>query len=87
MPATQRHHREHAARSRWLAISQVQLFMDWPRINQQNASKTTQKDANHKTQFVLSANSYMFLHQSTILRECNEPFVVINWDGIKQSVY
>ena len=46
-------------------------------INQQNASNTIQEDTNHKTQCMLSVNSYMFWHQSAILREFNEPFVVI----------
>jgi len=62
------------------------FFMDWPRINQQNASNTVQEDTTHKTQFILSDNC-MFWHKSAIPRDFNEPFVVIKWAAIEQSVY
>jgi hypothetical protein len=38
-------------------------------INQQNALSKIQQNMNKKTCFMLSANSYMFRHQGSILRE------------------
>jgi hypothetical protein len=62
------------------------MFHSIQYINKQNSSSKIQENAKYNIQFMLSANSYMFWHQSAILKEFNEPFVAIKWARVAQSV-